>query len=162
MKKSNFIWDIFLDYQRNKREYCLWRWCTTCGNRKIRDELFLKSIDELGISFEVTGMEKGFLYIGNIREEELFTKVLKLICQKLNSLSHDQIDLMLGPKPFYYFDDHRDDFIKFLIMEIYSSLEGLFRSRERLMIYLEALITNEKISHVVSKMNSRYMKALRL
>lgn len=158
MKKNNFLWDIFLDYQKNEEEYCLWRWCTTCGHRKIRDELFHKSINELGVSFEETGMWEGFLYLGNIRQEELFTKILKLICQKLNTLSHNEVDIMLGPEPFYESDHNRDDFIKFVIMDIYSSLEGRFTDRKELMNYFESLITNDKISNVVMKMNSRYLK----
>lgn len=158
MKETNFIYEIFLDYRKDKQKYCLWRWCTTCGNRKIRDELFHKSINELGISFEETRMRKGFLYLRNIRQEELFTKILKLICQKLNNLTNNQVDTMLGPEPFYELDHNKDDFLKFLIMDIYSSLEGRFTDREKLINYLESTITNDKISNVIMKMNSRYLK----
>jgi len=158
MERTNFLLDIFLDYQKYPEKYCLWRWCTTCGNRKIRDELFHRSINELGISFEETGMRKGFLYLRNIRQEELFTKILELICQKLNTLSQNEVGIMLGPEPFYESDNNRDDFMKFVIMEIYSSLEGRFTDRKELMNYFESLITNEKITHVVMKMNYRYLK----
>ena len=94
-------------------------------------------------------MRKGFLYLRNIRQEELFTKILKLICQKLNNLTNNQIDTMLGPEPFYELDHNKDDFLKFLIMDIYSSLEGRFTDRKELLNYLESLINNDKISYVV-------------
>jgi hypothetical protein len=65
---------------------------------------------------------------------------------------------MLGPEPFYELDRNKDDFLKFLIMDIYSSLEGRFTDREKLINYLESTITNDKISHVIMKMNSRYLE----
>jgi hypothetical protein len=159
MRKHNFIWDIFLDYQKNKRGYCLWRWCTTCGNYKIRDKLFLNSIDELGINFEQTGMREGFLSIQNIRQRELYNKVVELICQKLNGLDNKEIDTMLSPIPFYELDHNRDDFLKFIIMEIYESLETRLSDRKEVMNHLGLLLTNKKISDVVMKMNSRYLKS---
>ena len=158
MTKSNFLLDIFLDYQKYPEKYCLWRWCATCGNRKIRDELFLRSIEELEISFEETGMKRGFLSLGNIRDGGLFTKIVKLICQRLNNLGDNEIDAMLGSEPFYELDNYKDDFLKFVIMEIYSSLEGRFAHREETMNHLESVITNEKINYVIMRMNSRYVK----
>ena len=102
IEKTNFLNEIFLDYQKDKSRdnYCLYRWCTTCGNRKIRDELFLRSIEELEIDFEETKMEKGFLSLSNIRDGEIHKKIVELICQKLNDLSEQEIDTMLGLEPF--------------------------------------------------------------
>ena len=158
MKRINLLWDIFIDYQKHSDEYCLYRWCTTCGNRKIRDELFLRSIEELEIDFEETKMEKGFLSLSNIRDGEIHKKIVELICQKLNDLSEQEIGTMWGLEPFYNLDNNRDDFIKFVIMEIYASLKVRTAKREDVMNHLKSLITNEKINYVIRKMNFRYEK----
>ena len=65
---------------------------------------------------------------------------------------------MLGSEPFYNLDNNRDDFIKFVIMEIYASLKVRTAKREDVMNRLKSLITNEKINYAIRKMNFRYEK----
>ena len=158
MKKHNFIWDIFLDYQKNKRDYCLWRWCTTCGNYKIRDQLFHKIIDELGIGFEKTNMKEGFLSLGNIRDRNLYNKMVDHLIKNLNDLSDSEIENILGPRPFYEEDKNQDDFMKFIIMEIYSSLRKWYQDREEVLDFLKLKLSNKKILRIVDEMNDRYQK----
>ena len=157
MKKTNFILDIFFDYKKNKQKYCLWRWCSTCGNMKIRNELFIRSITELEIKFEETGMKKNYLSLSNIRNINFQTQIIELILKKLNELNNEEIELMLTSRPFYNLDVNKDDFIKFIIMELYESLYERFSRREELLKYLYKNLTNEKIKYVMTKMNTKFV-----
>ncbi|MDA9675578.1 hypothetical protein N9U32_00120 [Pseudomonadota bacterium] len=160
MKKTNFILDIFFDYKKNKQKYCLWRWCSTCGNMKIRNELFIRSITELEIKFEETGMKKNYLSLSNIRDINFQTQIIELILKKLNELNNEEIELMLSSRPFYNLDVNKDDFIKFIIMELYESLYERFSRREELLKYLYKNLTNEKIKYVMTKMNTKFVNDL--
>ena len=155
---ENIIYQLFLDYQKNKNKYCLWRWCTTCGNYKIRDKLFLRTIDQLKIDFKETNMEKGFLSLNNIRDPDLYNKVVGHILKTLNDLSDHEIDNILGPRPFYTIDENKDDFMKFIIMEIYSSLGNWHPKRDDVVSHLKSKVSNKKISRVINNMNTRYEK----
>lgn len=157
MKKTNFILDIFFDYKKNKQKYCLWRWCSTCGNMKIRNELFIRSITELEIKFEETGMKKNYLSLSNIRDINFQTQIIELILKKLNELNNEEMELMLSSRPFYNLDINKDDFIKFIIMELYESLYERFSRREELLKYLYKNLTNEKIKYVMTKMNTKFV-----
>jgi hypothetical protein len=157
MKKTNFILDTFFDYKKNKQQYCLWRWCSTCGNMRIRNELFIRSITELEIKFEETGMKKNSLSLFNIRDINLQTQIIELILKKLNELNNEEIELMLSSRPFYNLDINKDDFLKFIIMELYESLYQRFSRREELLKYLYKNLTNEKIKYVMTRMNTKFI-----
>ena len=160
IEKTNFLNEIFLDYQKDKSRdnYCLYRWCTTCGNCKIRDELFLNSIQELGVEFENTGMKKGFCSLSNIRDKELHQKIIKLLGQKLSDLNHSEIDSMLGPVPFYRLNYHKDDFLKFIIMEMWCSLDIRTTGRTKALDDFKSFIQNKYIHSIIDHMDNRYTR----
>ena len=75
MKKTNFILDTFFDYKKNKQQYCLWRWCSTCGNMRIRNVALVNDIATLKVVAHLNGTIHGVM-----DEKELgimFTKCRK-------------------------------------------------------------------------------------
>ena len=158
--KKNFLLTIFIDFSMNSSmnriEYCIWQWCTTCGCGRIRDDLFFACIQELGIKFEDTGMKKGFCSIRYIRGRELRGKIIKLLCQKLSDLESIDIRRMLGALPFYLEDRNRDDFLKFIIMEIWSALDIGIVERDEVLRNLQSMVRNPEINWIITNMNDRY------
>lgn len=156
--RQNFLLTIFNNFTVNRREYCIWQWCTTCGCMKMRDELFLSCIQELGIKFEDTGMRRGFCSISNIRNRELRRKIIELLCQKLSDLEPIDTRRMLGTIPFYLEDRNTDDFLKFIIMEIWNAVDVGIVERDEVLRNLQSMIRNPEINQTIDIMNDRYEK----
>jgi len=151
---------MFNNFEKNRGDYCIWQWCTTCGCMKIRDELFSNCIQELKIKFDDTEMEKGFCSLRNIRDMNLLKNIIELLCQKLTTLKSTDINRMLGNRPFYLEKGNKDDFLKFIIMEIWYSLERGTVEREKLLSYLKSKIRNHEINRIITHMNVRYERNL--
>ena len=159
MQKSNYIFE--LAQIAKQQRYCIQTVCTTCGMSEARNDLFMKTIESLGIDFKDTNMERGWLYIGNIYDEKLFKKVLERIIKELNDLSDQEIDTILGPAPFYTWKGSAgpDNYLKFVILQIYDSLLHRLQQRPKVMSFFKDSITNGKINYIIYKMDKRYRGA---
>ena len=75
MQKSNYIFELAQIAQQQR--YCIQTVCTTCGSSEARNDLFMKTIESLGIDFKDTNMERGWLYIEIFMMKNYIKRFLK-------------------------------------------------------------------------------------
>ena len=153
MKTDNFLYRIFLDYEKTPSSYCISQSCTTCGNQRIRGKIFQNLIDSIDLKFEDTGMDKVFRGIHRV-QDPLYDRLLEVLVLELDKLEDDQLHQMLGVEPSMFEGFESDNLVWFLIMEIYNSKVVKTGSRWEALNFLRNKITNQSVLRIVEKMNT--------
>ena len=157
MTTNNFLYRIFLEYEKTPSSFCISLGCTTCGNEWIRGEIFQNLINSIGLKFEDTGIDKVFRGLHRVKDP-LFDRLLEVLVLELNKLEDDQLHHMLGVEPWMFEGFRRDNVLWFLIMDIYNSKFVKTGSRWAAIDFLRSKITNQNLLRVIEKMNSRREK----
>ena len=143
-------------------EFCLDRICTTCGCWEIREELFIRFVEERGIDPVETGTLPHFRSICNIRTLDVLHSAIYYFCDCLNELTEEEtLSLGVMSRQRVFPDKPEESLIFFIVMEIWDALQGVYEDRKQALATLKRRVKNPMVLKLIFVMDSHYLAAQR-
>lgn len=145
-----------------KKHWCMNTSCSTCGAMDLRNQLFEHGIGNAMSEEEKKELRRTTRFYPRTSElpKEMKNKVILSHVHEFNKLDTDDIELVnrliTDEWNIRIYHDGFKDFIRFMIMDIWQSLEDIFSRTDKL-AELKKDITSPEVLKVIDDMNEHYL-----
>ena len=145
-----------------KNGWCMDTSCSTCGAMDLRNRLFQHALGNEMSDDAIKELRRTTRFYPRTSElpKEMKNKVILSHVHEFNKLDTDDIEVVNRLITYEWniriYHDGFKDFIRFMIMDIWQSLEDIF-SRTDQLAELKKDITSPEVLRVIDDMNEHYL-----
>jgi hypothetical protein len=146
-----------------KKHWCMSTSCSTCGAMDLRNQLFEHGIGNAMSEEEKKELRRTTRFYPRTSDlpKELKNKVLLSHILEFNKLETNEIDyvnsLIIKELDITTYHEGFKEFIRFVVMDFWDSLEEIFSQSEKL-AELKKDITSQEVLDVIDDMNKHYLR----